>query len=39
MEKRECQREGEMGSREQWGGDKTAACSHPTFYSSVNPFV
>lgn len=37
--KRECQREGEMGSGEQWGGDKTAACSHPTFYSSVNPFV
>lgn len=37
--RRERQREGEMGGREQWGGDKTAACLHPTFYSSVNPFV
>lgn len=27
------------GGREQEGGDKTAACSHPTFYSGANPFV
>lgn len=44
------EREGDSGEesvrgKESWeaessgGGDKTAACLHPTFYSSVNPFV
>lgn len=36
---RESIREGGMGNTERERGGKTAACSHPTFYSSVNPIV
>lgn len=36
---RESMREGGMGNRERERRGKTAACSHPTFYSRVNPIV